>query len=86
MVQIEIINGPNLNLLGNREPDIYGDQTFEDFLMGLRERYVGVEIGYNQSNVEGEIVNFLQAADCSDSCKGIICNQSHFKACDFGTY
>jgi 3-dehydroquinate dehydratase-2 len=78
MVQIEIINGPNLNLLGNREPDIYGDQTFEDFLMGLRERYVGVEIGYNQSNVEGEIVNFLQAADCSDSCKGIILNAAAY--------
>ena len=50
MVQIEIINGPNLNLLGGREPDIYGDQTFEDFLVGLRARYTGVEIGYNLQN------------------------------------
>jgi 3-dehydroquinate dehydratase-2 len=78
MVQIEIINGPNLNLLGSREPDIYGDQTFEDFLVGLRARYTGVEIGYNQSNVEGEIVNLIQAADRSDECVGVILNAAAY--------
>jgi len=78
MVQIEIINGPNLNLLGSREPDIYGDQTFEDFLVGLRARYTGVKIGYNQSNVEGEIVNLIQAADRSDECVGVILNAAAY--------
>lgn len=78
MVQIEIINGPNLNLLGSREPDIYGDQSFEDFLVGLRARYTGVEIGYNQSNVEGEIVNLIQAADRSDECVGVILNAAAY--------
>lgn len=78
MVQIEIINGPNLNLLGSREPDIYGDQSFEDFLVGLRARYTGVEIGYNQSNVEGEIVNLIQAADRSNECVGVILNAAAY--------
>jgi len=78
MVQIEIINGPNLNLLGTREPAVYGDQTFEDFLVGLRARYTGVEIGYNQSNVEGEIVNMIQAAGQSESCTGIVLNAAAY--------
>ena len=78
MQQIEIINGPNLNLLGSREPEIYGDQTFEDFLSGLRERYSSVEISYNQSNVEGEIVNFLQSANRNDSCVGIVLNAAAY--------
>ena len=78
MQQIEIINGPNLNLLGSREPEIYGDQTFEDFLSGLRERYSSVEISYNQSNVEGEIVNFLQSAHRNDSCVGIVLNAAAY--------
>jgi len=55
-----IINGPNLNLLGIREPGIYGRQTFEDFLKDLREKYPSVQIDYFQSNVEGELVNELQ--------------------------
>lgn len=78
MVQIEIINGPNLNLLGGREPDIYGDQTFVDFLVGLRARYTGVEIGYNQSNVEGEIVNLIQFAGHSEACTGIVLNAAAY--------
>lgn len=78
MVQIEIINGPNLNLLGGREPDIYGDQTFVDFLVGLRARYTGVEIGYNQSNVEGEIVNLIQFAGHSEACAGIVLNAAAY--------
>lgn len=58
-MNISIINGPNLNLLGKREPDIYGTQTFEDFLVKLREDHPGIQIHYFQSNVEGEIINEL---------------------------
>ena len=59
-MKISIINGPNLNLLGVREPGIYGRQTFEEFLLGLREKYPDIEIDYFQSNVEGELVNEIQ--------------------------
>lgn len=60
MPRVAIINGPNLNLLGKREPEIYGHQTFEDFLATLRSSFSGFEINYVQSNVEGELVNYLQ--------------------------
>ncbi len=56
-MRIQIINGPNLNLLGKREPDIYGDITFDDFLATLRGRYPDDEILYFQSNVEGELID-----------------------------
>jgi 3-dehydroquinate dehydratase-2 len=59
-MKIAIINGPNLNLLGIREPGIYGRQTFEEFLSALREKYPVIQIDYFQSNVEGELVNELQ--------------------------
>ncbi len=55
-----IINGPNINLLGKREPSIYGSVTFEDYLVDLRKRYVDVEIGYFQSNIEGEMIDCIQ--------------------------
>ena len=58
--RIQIINGPNLNLLGKREPSIYGDQSFEAFLDNLKTLYPQVELTYFQSNVEGEIVNKIQ--------------------------
>lgn len=54
-----IINGPNLNLLGTREPEIYGSQGFESYLATLREQFSSVQIDYYQSNVEGEIINKL---------------------------
>src|SRR6266481_1092514 len=57
---IAIINGPNLNLLGKREPGIYGSQSFEEFLVGLMKKYPQVSFSYYQSNVEGELVNELQ--------------------------
>lgn len=57
-----IINGANLNLTGIRQPDIYGNQTFEDYLSYLSTKYANVDIVYKQSNIEGEIVNFLQQA------------------------
>ena len=57
MKKILIINGPNLNLLGKREPTIYGNNTFEDYLEQLREKYPQCEIYYYQSNIEGELIN-----------------------------
>ena len=59
-MQIAIINGPNLNLLGKRETDIYGNMSFENFLQQLREKYPAVQLHYFQSNVEGELINELQ--------------------------
>lgn len=57
MKKIQIINGPNLNLLGKREPTVYGNASFEDYLSELRPRFPQCEISYYQSNVEGEIIN-----------------------------
>ena len=57
MKKIQIINGPNLNLLGKREPTVYGNASFEDYLSELRARFPQCEISYYQSNVEGEIIN-----------------------------
>ena len=57
MKKIQIINGPNLNLLGKREPTVYGNASFEDYLRELRARFPQCEISYYQSNLEGEIIN-----------------------------
>lgn len=59
MMRIQIINGPNLNLLGIREPDIYGSRGFEDYLAQLRASYPALQIDYFQSNIEGELINKL---------------------------
>lgn len=59
-MKIAIINGPNLNLLGKRETDIYGNESFEEFLSKLKEKYPQVDFSYFQSNVEGELINELQ--------------------------
>lgn len=56
-MKIQIINGPNINLLGKREPSIYGAVTFEDYLGGLRRAYPDIEIDCYQSNIEGEMIN-----------------------------
>ena len=61
-MRILIINGSNINLLGKREPSIYGSVTFEDYLADLRKRYVDVEIDYFQSNIEGELINKIHEA------------------------
>jgi 3-dehydroquinate dehydratase-2 len=58
-MKIQIINGPNLNLLGKRETSVYGSQSFEDFLEKLKKRFPSIELHFYQSNVEGEIVNKL---------------------------
>ncbi len=60
--KIRIINGPNLNLLGTREPGIYGDRTFEKQLKAFGQEFPGLEIDYFQSNVEGELINSLHEA------------------------
>ena len=60
MKRIEIINGPNLNLTGRREPEVYGTTTMEQYLEGLRSRYSDVQVGYYQSNVEGELIDRIQ--------------------------
>lgn len=70
--KIMIINGPNLNLLGVREPGIYGDSSFESYLPKLRSRYEDVEIGYYQSNIEGELISKMQ--EVGFSCDGIVLN------------
>lgn len=59
-MNIAIINGPNLNLLGRRETDIYGNQPFEQYLDTLKQKYPQVNFSYFQSNVEGELINELQ--------------------------
>lgn len=61
-MKIAIINGPNLNLLGRRETDIYGNMSFEKFLDQLKTKYPSVSFSYYQSNVEGELVNEIQRA------------------------
>ena len=71
-MKILIVNGPNLNLLGRREPGIYGNSSFEDYLPFLRERYPLVEITYYQSNVEGELIDKLQQEGFT--CDGIVLN------------
>lgn len=59
-MKIAIINGPNLNLLGTREPTVYGSQTFEQYFEVLKQQFPAVEFNYYQSNVEGELINELQ--------------------------
>ena len=59
-MRIAIINGPNLNLLGKRETDIYGNQPFEDYLQELQKKFPAVSFHYYQSNIEGELINELQ--------------------------
>ncbi len=71
-MKIQIINGPNLNLLGTREPGVYGNQSFEDYLTQLLSIYTILEIEYFQSNVEGELINKLH--EVGFSYDGIILN------------
>lgn len=71
-MQIAIINGPNLNLLGKREPEIYGTQTFEDYLEIIKAKFPAVSFQYFQSNVEGELINEIQRVGFSVD--GIVIN------------
>jgi 3-dehydroquinate dehydratase-2 len=71
-MRIQIINGPNLNLLGKREPEVYGTQAFETFFLTLQQSFPQVELHYFQSNIEGEIINTIQ--DVGFSFDGIVLN------------
>lgn len=71
-MRIQIINGPNLNLLGVREPNVYGREQFNDYLTRLQTAYPDIEIAYYQSNIEGELINKIQEAGFGSD--GIILN------------
>ena len=71
-MRLLILNGPNLNLLGRREPDIYGHSSFEDYLQQLRAQYPDIELSYYQSNHEGDLIDKLH--EVGFSADGIILN------------
>ncbi len=71
-MKVQIINGPNINLLGKREPGIYGSRSFEDYLVELRQAYPDVEMDYYQSNCEGELIDKIQ--EVGFTVDGIILN------------
>lgn len=75
-MKISIINGPNLNLLGQREPGIYGSQTFETFFAELQSKFPEVELDYFQSNIEGELIDQLHKVGFSSD--GIILNAAAY--------
>lgn len=72
MKKIQIINGPNLNLLGRREPGIYGARSFEDYLEELRQQYPDVQLSYYQSNHEGDLIDCIHS--CGFEVDGIVLN------------
>jgi 3-dehydroquinate dehydratase-2 len=75
-MHITIINGPNLNLLGNREPEIYGSQSFEAYFLQLQQRFPDVQLAYFQSNHEGALIDKLQSSDVLSD--GIILNAAGY--------
>lgn len=79
-MKILIVNGPNINLLGTREPEIYGSLTLEDIQNELENyaKSIGVELVFFQSNVEGEIVNAIQKAKYEWNCNGIVINPAAY--------
>ena len=76
MKKIVIINGPNLNLLGKREPDVYGSEGFDSFFGQLQKDFTTVELTYFQSNIEGELINAIQ--DAGNTADGIILNPAGY--------
>ncbi len=72
MLHLAIINGPNLNLLGTREPEIYGSLSFESYLQLLKQRFPDIILNYYQSNIEGELINYLH--NCRNTMHGVIIN------------
>ena len=75
-MKIIIVNGPNLNLLGKREPAIYGSQTFGDYFETLKSKFSGIELSYFQSNIEGEIIDKIH--ETGFSYDGIILNAAAY--------
>lgn len=81
-MKIIIINGPNLNLLGKREPEVYGNITFADFFQELRNKYPAIDLEYYQSNVEGEIIDKIQQVGFTYD--GIILNAAAYTHTSIG--
>jgi len=81
-MKITIINGPNLNLLGKREPEIYGNQTFEDYFNVLKTRFPEIELTYFQSNIEGELIDQIQKYGFTHN--GIILNAGAYTHTSIG--
>ena len=75
-MRIAIINGPNLNLLGKREPELYGGMTFEEYFENLKSKYPTIELSYYQSNIEGELIDKIQ--EIGFSYDGIIVNAAAY--------
>lgn len=71
---IAIINGPNLNMLGKRDPEIYGGETFEQTFDMLQKKFPDIELKYSQSNCEGTIIDLIQDANTDEDCIGIVLN------------
>ncbi len=81
-MKIIIINGPNLNLLGSREPGTYGNETFESYFQKLKQNFPQIELAYFQSNIEGELIDQLQSAD--KNYDGIIINAAAYTHTSIG--
>ena len=81
-MKLLIINGPNLNLLGKREPEVYGNQTFNEFFTRLQSDFSTLELSYYQSNIEGELITKIQEAD--DQCDGVILNAGAYTHTSIG--
>jgi 3-dehydroquinate dehydratase-2 len=81
-MKIIIINGPNLNLLGKREPDVYGNETFEDYFKKLLNEFPDIKLDYYQSNIEGELINKLQ--EIGFEYDGIILNAAAYTHTSIG--
>ncbi len=82
IMKIIIINGPNLNLLGKREPELYGSQTFENYYTQLQSLFTTLELSYFQSNVEGELINKLQ--EVGFTYDGIVLNAAAYTHTSIG--
>ena len=81
-MRVIIINGPNLNLLGKREPEVYGNETFEDYLTYLKEKFPNINLDYFQSNVEGELISKIQ--EVGFTYDGIILNAAAYTHTSIG--
>jgi len=81
-MKIIIINGPNLNLLGKREPEVYGKESFEDYFQFLKDKFPSVDLDYYQSNIEGELITKLQ--DVGFLFDGIILNAAAYTHTSIG--
>lgn len=81
-MKVIIINGPNLNLLGKREPEIYGNLNFDNYFSTLKAKYATVDLTYFQSNIEGEIIDKIQ--ECGFDYEGIILNAAAYTHTSIG--